>query len=246
MGTRTKHILIFSLSLVTLVSCGGGSSNKGKAIPGVIGTQELEEAVLTTTERSIATRICIAYRTKGVNFRTTQFIGGTYQYNGSNQNCSNQKSEYTVNTTLRYDANNNLEFFNPDTSKPIVSIVQTDTTGFLSQLCTKIFNNEEISNTTFVGARKVQVEFFRKDLDSYTFRTFVANNNETASVFESADTFQVRTQSNVSGEQIVGMDEIISSQRVCPKPSVTTNATVTFPEFSLITQTYVKRVTTAK
>lgn len=241
MGSQLKHILVLSLSLVTLVNC-GGSSNKGKALAvGFVSTQELEEAVLSTEQRNIATRICTSYRNKTTKFRMPEFIGDSFQFKSTNTDCSNKKKEFTVDTTLRWNDNNNLEFFTADVSKPVFSIVQTDTTGFLSQLCNKIFTGEEIANTTIVAGRKIQIEFFRKDLDSYTIRTFNFTNNETAAQFDSADTFQVRTQFNVSGEQIVGMDEIITTQKVCPKPSTPSTSTANLPESSIFTQTFVKR-----
>jgi len=236
MGPQKKHILILSLSLVTLVNC-GGSSNKGRApAGGAVSAQELEEVALTTEQRAIATRICYAYQTKRSKFSDLKsgFKGSTFTFNTSTLDCSNQKKEFAVDTILDWNADNNLEFIKIDKSKTIISLVQTDTTGFISQLCTKIQNNEEISNTTVLAGRKVQVEFFRKNLDSYTIRTFLFVNNQQAFQFESADTFQVRTQFNVSGEQIVGMDEVITRQKVCPGSST--------PTSSLFTQTYIKHV----
>lgn len=233
MGIPVKNILLLSLATVTLLNCGGSGAKKKTTE--LTGTQPLEEAVLPADQRTIATRICYAYQSKATTFRTTPFMGGTFKFDMRHTNCSNQLNQYSLTPVLRYNLNNALEFFQPDTSKLFAGTVQTDTSGFLSQLCTKIKNNEAINNTTVNNDVRVQVEFFREDLDAYTLRYFVLDGGDYK--FESADTFKVRTQFNLSGSQILGMDETFTRQKVCPGLPIGSA-----PAFSQFIQQFDKRL----
>lgn len=238
MGQALTNILIFSSLIVTLTGCGNGTG-KGKSITStdISGVQTLEEGPISNAERAIATRICYAYQSKASTFRLTPFIGAKYNFRINNTNCSNQQEEYTVTPTLRYDLNNNLEFFEADTSKLYAKVVQTDSTGFISQLCTRIKNNEAISNTTIIDNVLTQIQFFRDNLDAYTIRTFLQD--ATGSKIQSADTFYVRTQFNISSsEQILGMDERFIRQKICP--GVQTAGVPKFSEFNQVFDKIIK------
>ncbi len=206
-----KNILSFSLLAVTLVGCGG---SKAPASRSPANIQPFEAGPITPAQRAIATRICYAYQSKASAFRTTPFMGKTFNFNIRQTNCSNEVKEYSLTPVLRYNLDNALEFYIQDNINLLASNVQTDTTGFLSQLCTKIKNNQPISNTFVVNNVQVQVEFFRDDLDSYTLRTFINKKDKT--LLESADTFKARTQFNISGNQILGMDEVFTRQKLRP------------------------------
>lgn len=231
MVLSTKNILSFSFALVTLVNCGGAQSPSRS--PGSI--QPLETGLLPPEQKAIATRICYAYQSKATAFRTSPFMGKNFKFDIRSTNCSNEVSEYSLSPVLRYDLSNALEFFNSTNSGNTLlfaNAVQTDTSGFLSQLCTKIKNNRPISNTNIIDDVQVQVEFFRDVLDSYTLRYFVANNGRPE--LQSSDTFKVRTQFNLSEGKILGMDEVFTRQKICPGVSNQT----TLPRFSQFVQTF--------
>lgn len=124
---------------------------------------------------------------------------------------------YNVGAVLHYDNNNNLLFAPPillDPNLRFYQNVQTDTSGYLSQLCTKIKANETITNTTVVNNTKVQISFGIDGLDYFLLMYF---NKQTDGTFkiDSAEKFKVRTQTNLSSGQLLGMDEEYSTQKVC-------------------------------
>ncbi len=215
MVLSTKNILTFSFALVTLANCGGAKKPTSRAPANI---QPLETGLLPPDQKAIATRICYAYQSKATAFRTSPFMGKNFNFNIRSNNCSNQVSEFSIAPVLRYDLSNSLEFFLPAiinvTPVLFANAVQTDTTGFLSQLCSKVKNNQPISNTNVINDVRVQVEFFRESLDSYTLRYFENVNGKPQ--LQSADTFKVRTQFNLSGNQILGMDEVFTREKICP------------------------------
>lgn len=217
MSLSPKNILTLSFALVTLVNCGGSADFKPKtASDGNISA--LEPALLSAPQRAIATRICYAYQSKGTAFRTTAFLGRSFKFDLTQRDCSNQTGSYSLLPVLRYNENNVLEFTpqqqTNETPRPIIGIVQTDVNGFLSQLCTKIKNNAPINNTNVTNDMRVQVEFARSDMDSYTLRFFTPVGDKFR--LDGVDTFKVRTQFNLTAGQILGMDEQITRQKACP------------------------------
>ena len=175
-------------------------------------TEELEVSDLSDSQRIIATRICYAYQSKVATFKG--IVGNNFLFKTVNTDCAARELKNDIMATLRYDLNNNLEFAVNDPTQLFVKSVQTDTVGYLAQLCTKIKNNEVINNTVVTGNVKTQVEFSRKDGDQYVLKTFTVNGD--VSTFQSADTYSVRTQFNISPGQILGMDERFERQKVCP------------------------------
>jgi len=92
--------------------------------------------------------------------------------------------------------------------------VQTDTAGFLVQICDKIATNLEIKNTVTIGDTKVQIAFFRESLDGF-FLQYFAKQNDGSYKIVSADKFSIRTQTDFKNGLILGMDEYYSTQKIC-------------------------------
>jgi len=230
---KKQTCLIFISLTSLLASCGGGNSKPQTSF----STNAIlaEERPLTNDERKIATRICYAYQSKSNNFRSGGFINQNFKFSSTKTDCQNSTVKYDVTATLRYDNNNNLVFAPPailDQNLRFYPKVQTDTNGYLSQLCTKIKNNEVISNTTTQSNTKVQISFSNDGLDYFLLMYF---NQQTDGSFkvDSAEQLKVRTQLNFTTGQILGMDEVYSTQKVCSNFDKAKN--------SSFTQTFISR-----
>lgn len=177
-----------------------------------------EEHPISTDERNVATRICYAYQSKSKNFRGSDFLGSRFIFSAKQTDCQNNVVNYQVITAMKYDLHNNLAYIPASsfssTDSQFVKKVQTDTNGYLAQLCTKIQNNETISNTTTQQNVKVQITFIREGLDGFILQYFNKQANNTYKI-DSAEKFKVRTQMDYTNGQILGMDEYYSTQKIC-------------------------------
>ncbi len=230
---KKQTCLIFISLTSLLASCGGGNSKP----PTSFSTNAIlaEERPLTEDERKIATRICYAYQSKSNNFRSGGYINQNFNFSSVKSDCQNAEIKYNVTAILRYDSNNNLVFSPPailDQNLRFYPKIQTDTNGYLSQLCTKIKNNESISNTTAQGSSKVQISFNSDGLDYFLLMYFNRQSDGTYKV-DSAEQFKVRTQINFTTGKILGMDEVYSTQKVCSTYDKAKN--------SNFTQTFISR-----
>lgn len=207
--------IIFSFFLATITSCGGGNNKLQTTFS--VNAILSEERPLTTDERNIATRICYAYQSKSKNFRTNGYLGKSFKFSGKKTDCQNNTINYNITATLGYDNYNNLIYSPPammDPSYRFYQKVQTDTSGYLAQVCTKILSNAEISNTTTSNGTKTQITFTRDGMDGFLLMYFVRQSDGIYKV-DSGEKFQVRTQINFTTGQILGMDEFYSTQKVC-------------------------------
>lgn len=214
MSSKTKlHFLISLTTLATLSGCGGGAGSKDPSGYS-INAQMSAVQNLTAEERAIATRICYAYQSKSSSFRGMNYNGGTFNFSVDSRNCVDAKETYSITSILK--ATSTSMVLETSSEKPFYGTIQTSSVGLLSQLCSKMQNNLPVSNTATDGKVKIQVGFFRDTLDSYTLRYFSPSSSDASKmVITSAETFKVRTQFNISGTQILGMDEKYSVQQTC-------------------------------
>ena len=217
--SRPNSFLTYSLLLLSftnLSSCGGGNSSSKTVFS--VNAIISEEHPISDGERGIATRICYAYQSKSKNFRSSTYFGGQFVFTSNKTECNNTKNSYQIYSNVKYDNSNNL-IYGPsagtDTALKFVNLVQTDTNGYLAQLCDKIKNNLSISNTTTQGSVKVQISFIREDLDGFFLQYFVKQADNVTYKIDSAEKFKVRTQFDFTNGQVLGMDEYYSSQKVC-------------------------------
>ena len=168
---------------------------------------------ISSDERAIATRICYGYQSKDSNFRAQTYYGGTFVFNIVNKDCKSVTVNYNIPGILTLEDKVNMTY-ETESVKAFESKIQTNQSGYLVQVCKKIQSNKTISNTATESGTQVQVRFFKdvaSGLDSYKLSYFTA-----AGVITKAETFNVRTQFNVSGKQILGMDEKFIRQESCP------------------------------
>lgn len=177
--------------------------------------------MLSTTEINIATRICYAYQNKSQKFRTSEFYATPFQFSAKVTDCQNVVNQYDIPTIMRYDNNNNLAYIPANGFDPSLRFnrkVQTDTSGYLAQLCPKILSNQPVSNTTTQQNVKVQITFIKEEtngflLDGYFLQYFNKQTDGTY-LIDSAEKFKVPTDGS-SGPGIRGMDRFYSTQKVC-------------------------------
>jgi hypothetical protein len=205
---RTSYLLLSTTSMLALAGCGGAGSKDPTGYS--ISAQLSVVQDLSPEERAIATRICYAYQSKSSGFRGQSYNAGSFIYKIESKNCVDAQADYTVNAVLK--ATTSSMVMEPDTDKPFQKVVQTDTAGYLSQLCAKIKNNKVISNTVTETSTKIQIKFFKDTFDSYTLRYFNPTGTNGELKITSAETLKVRTD---SGTGILGMDEKYTIQQTC-------------------------------
>lgn len=206
--SKHNHLLLTSTFLLVLAGCGGAGSKDATGYS--ISAQMSVVQDLSVEERAIATRICYAYQSKSSSFRGQTYNAGSFTYAVDSRNCVDARTNYTVNAVLK-SATVPMTM-EPDTDKPFQKVVQTDTSGYLTQLCAKIKNNKPISNTVTETSTKIQIRFFKDTFDSYTLRYFTPTGTNNAMKIASAETIKVRTDSSTG---ILGMDEKYTIQQTC-------------------------------
>ena len=211
---RIKRFDYIFLSLAATLTMAGCGDNHKREIASVFSTSAQMAPVqeLTAEERTIATRICYAYQSKNTAFQTPNYYGGTFNFNVGSRDCSNTSDAYAVTSVLTSPERYSL-IFSTTNPKPFVNKVQTNQSGFLSLLCTKILTNQPVSNTVDDTVNKIQIRFFRSDIDSYSLQYFALKSG--VMKITMAETFKVRTQFDLTTNQILGMDERYSKQQVC-------------------------------
>ena len=210
---KSPPIFFYFLSILNLLTVSGC---------GVVGSIDSSEYYtseqmslvqnLSVEERAIATRICYAYQSKSSSFRAKNYNGGTFTYDINSKNCEGTRSHYTVNSVFK--SSNTSMTLVPDTDKPFVATIQTDESGYLTQLCGKIKSNTPISNTVSEVSTKIQISFIKNTLDSYTIKFFVPDEKTNLMKIESMETFKVTTKTTSEG-QIKGIDESYSVFKTC-------------------------------
>lgn len=210
-------LLILSTSTI-LSSCGGGNA-KAKAIFSVDAIVE-KERPLTAAEVNVASRICYAYLSKSQNFRTPEFLAGRFVFTTKKTDCQNVSSTQGITTVMNYDSQNNLTYNVASVFDPNLQFnkkVQTDTSGYLEQLCPKILTNQPVSNTTTQANIIIQISFFSDEMDGFFIQYFNKQLDNSYKI-DSAEKFRVPTsETDITSGRIRGMDQFYSTQKICSK-----------------------------
>lgn len=203
------------LTTMIIAGCGGGNSVLEKKMG--INAQMSEVRPITNDERNIATRICYAYQSKSKNFRSSGYVGSNFRFGGKKTDCQNVLTNYEIPTKLQYDDNNNL-IYSPtagfDQNLKFNRSVQTDSFGYLAQLCPKVMTNQTISNTFEQQNLRVQIIFFRENFDGFVLQYFTKQANNTYKI-DSIEKFKVRSLIDFTTGKILGMDEYYSYEKAC-------------------------------
>ncbi len=217
-GKNQAHIFSsFALaSVLALSSCSPGNGGRSPASTSY-STSELmaPSRDLTSDERAIATRICYAYQSKNNNFKTSPYLGSAFAFTVNTQDCYEKKNQYSMNSTLIMDEEGKVLSYKPSSLSQFYNKVQTNSVGYLAQLCTKIQNNQKISNTIEALDGTFQISFSNSVMDNFTIKFFALNASGGQSI-KNSEQFMVRTQFNLGPGQILGMDESYANYVTCP------------------------------
>lgn len=218
----TKITLFFIIQSFLLVSC--GNNRRPSSEEAVTNINFMEVSNIKEPELSIAKRVCYAYKSKRSTLKTS-YHGKNFSFDIHKKDC--QKVENSKNavyklhapvdaqtltwdTTLAEDPKNSFEF---------ILNVQDEESGFLKQLCERIFRGAQVSNSLIIGSSEtVQIQFSRSNIDQYRLNYFGLQNDE--QVLLSSDVFKVRTQFDYTTGQILGFDEEIMRYKKCEKPGI--------------------------
>jgi len=116
---------------------------------------------------------------------------------------------------MKNDTQNELSYIPVHVFDPSLAFnkkVQTDSSGYLAQVCPKILTNQQVNNTITQGNVKIQISFFTEDLDGFMLQYF-NKQPDNSYVFDSAEKFKVPTSLNAP---IRGIDQFYSLTKVCP------------------------------
>jgi hypothetical protein len=206
------HFILICSTLLFNISCGAQKNIVEESFSSASSMVQVQD--LTPIERSVATRICYAYQSKSTSFKTQAYMTGSFVFSVTSKDCTGKESSSNITSTLgtSNDEKRSL-IFNSNSTFPFLKTVQSSQSGFLSQLCLKIQNNLPIKNTLVKNDTTIQVSFTSKDIDSYTLQYFSTQNNVVK--IQSSETFKVRTQFNITTNQILGMDEFYTKMQVC-------------------------------
>ena len=214
--TYSIHILL----AIFIFTNGCGTNNKAIEVPGFSSGAAMKTVQdISDSERNVASSICLAFKSKSQNFKTTDFLGTRFDFQTKQTNCGVAGQTAVVSSTLAlndidstFQYTSNASYFN--------KFVQTNTSGYLSQVCSKIDNNQAISNTTTINGITVQIIFFKDTLEGYTVQYFTKLADGTTQM-TSAETFKFRTTFTYSAvdKNIMGMDEYYSKETACATDS---------------------------
>lgn len=208
------NVIIFSSISTILFGCGGGNSKSGTAFR--VDASVSAQRSIDANERNIATRICYAYQSKSQNFRLPNYLNTKFNFDVQETDCKGVSSRMSVPSTLKLDSLSSTLYYSQEkyTGPNFMKNVQTDVNGYLSSVCSKIRNGQDISNTVEAGAIKIQITFFKDILDGFYLQYFVQVNANEYKI-QSAEKFLVRTQVDMAPDKVLGMDEFYSNQRIC-------------------------------
>ncbi len=213
MMNSTCNKFIYALLLTFTISCG---VNKRPTEPTTFTPTETISAIqsIDVEERNIATRICYAYESKYTKYLSIDKEATNFNFKISNNDCRNT-ALYNISSKLLSSSDQGL-IYNTSDSRKFYKYVQFHNRGYLSRVCTSIKNNLDIINTVDEAGFRVQIQFFKDELDSFTLKYFKKDNTGLWKI-QSAETFKVRTQFNYSSSknQILGMDEVYVEEGIC-------------------------------
>lgn len=203
------HILLASIIFIN----GCGLKVNETSSPIFSANSALKEVKdISAAERSIAASICLAYKSKSASFKTSDYLGTLFKFRNDKYACGIMESSNTTPTVLTMSSSGIFSLVGGNTD--FNGFIQTNTSGYLSQVCSKIDSGAAISNTTTINGVTVQIIFFKDGLEGYSIQYFTKLTNGTYQM-TSAETYKTRTQLTYTFGKIMGMDEYYSQTTIC-------------------------------
>jgi hypothetical protein len=157
------------LLIITLISSCGLDSNKRRDGDRPVNfSQSISAggAPLSDQEKSIATRICYAFRSKRSTFRS-ELIGNVFNFKFNKTSCDGSKENDQYSTVLRQVLQSAPLVYDSDNSNHFYKNVQSDQHGHLQQICKSVLNGETPLDTFDYLGGIAQVRFFSKLGDNF-------------------------------------------------------------------------------
>lgn len=219
--TYSIHIL---LAIFILTNSCGLNQNQPQGLVPAFSINAVMKPVqdISAAERNIASSICLAFKSKSQAFKTTDYLGTRFVFQTKQNSCGVDTGASIVNTMLIQNSDGSLHFSAVSAPTDFNDLVQTDSNGYLSQLCTKIDNNLPISNTILINGVSVQITFFKNVLDGFVLQYFMRIANGGSQML-SSETFKFRTNFTYTVGKIMGMDEYYSKDTACSYDNTKTN-----------------------
>jgi hypothetical protein len=220
---RTYSIHILLAIFIFTNSCGINSNQNQNIIP-TFSVNALMKAVqdITPAERNIASSICLAFKSKSQLFKTTDYLGTRFVFQTKQNSCGLDIASSSVNTILTQKPDGTLHYTSLTPVTDFYDQAQTDTSGYVSQVCSKIDNNLPISNTVVINGVTVQITFFKNVLDGFVLQYFMRLAGGGAQML-SSETYKFRTSFTYTVGKIMGMDEFYSKDSACAYDNTKTN-----------------------
>jgi hypothetical protein len=220
---RTYSIHILLAIFIFTNSCGIRPNQNEVNVP-TFSVNAIMKTVqdITPAERNIASSICLAFKSKSQSFKTTDFLGTRFVFQTKQNSCGVDQVSNSVNTMLTQNTDGTLHY---NLLSPVINFnnqVQTDTNGYLAQVCSKIDNNLPISNTVIINGVTVQISFFKNVLDGFVLQYFMRLAGGGSQMI-SSETYKFRTSFTYTVGKIMGMDEFYSKETACAYDNTKTN-----------------------
>lgn len=206
--------IIFAL---ILSSCGNG--NNGPIEAGNIGLgQELSgTSALEGNSKETALRICYAYRSKRIGFRTNH-LDASFSFSVSNRPCESSESNKTISVTLKEVLQSQpMTFDSSERSLTYFSTVNTDEDGNLASICEKLLKGDNSTNKISESGGVLKIAEFSVGTASDHYTVLEATENGDTYTVQKRTVYYVQTANQTSPQ--VGDDYNIEHQEACPDGS---------------------------
>lgn len=201
---------------MALVTSCGREYGEGR-VPTSVGGELQQERRLSASEKSTATNICYAFRSKKSTF-TADHMGSVFRFQIEERDCEGKEYDETIDTVLKQLLLSQPMVFDTDNQKMIYKEVQSHDYGFMLPICEALFQGNEVSNTFDSGlGDKMSLSFKEADgqhiIVEYARSTFDESGNQKYEIYQKDD-FKIEINSNAQVPRY-GMILEIKRARVC-------------------------------
>lgn len=206
---RNIHLITTLIILSSLVSCGRDYDDGNNISRAYIGQKLAFSSILEDNESTYARKICDALRSKRL-----RVIGGTgddnLSYEITSKNCQQSEDSKIVNTRFITSSDGGIRF--EGEGFLVNPIVQTDTIGEFSSICTKVFANEEFEKISYPSFGIAKLYSFKSNTFKVIFGTKVEGDEDQYKV-TAIDEYKVNLTSQAANSY--GMITHYTNQKNC-------------------------------